>query len=79
MFYSPFGFFSLLIAIVAFIVARKALNQAAMLRARLDAMDAAAWQARPVTPPLAPLETPEQTPAASSPGVCLRATGKGCC
>ena len=69
MFDSPFVLFSLLIAIVAFIVARKALNQAAMLRARLDAMEAAAWQARPVAPPLTPLETPEQTPAASSPGV----------
>ena len=32
-----FGFFSLLIAIVAFIFARKAFNQAAMLRA-LDEM-----------------------------------------
>ncbi len=69
MFYSPFAFFSLLIAIVAFMVSRKALNQAAMLRARLDAMDAAAWQARPVTPPPTPTETPEQTPAASSPSV----------
>jgi len=69
MFDTPFEFFSLLVAIVAFIVARKALNQAAILRARLDAMDAAAWQARPVTPPLAPIETPEQTPATASPGV----------
>ena len=60
MFDSPFELFSLLIAIVAFIVARKALNQAGMLRARLDAMDAAAGQARPVTPP------PKQTPAAAS-------------
>ena len=44
---SPFEFFALLIAIVAFIFARKALNQAATLRARLDAMEAAAWQAKP--------------------------------
>ena len=53
MFDTPFDFFALLIAVVAFTFARKALNQAATLRARLDALEAA-WQARPVTPPLAP-------------------------
>jgi hypothetical protein len=36
MFDSPFDFFSLVIAIVAFIFARKAFNQAAQLRARID-------------------------------------------
>jgi len=70
MFDSPFDFFSLLIAIVAFIFARKAFNQAAMLRARLDAIEAIAWQARPITPPpLTPLQELEQILAASSPGV----------
>src|ERR1035437_1944116 len=70
MFDSPFDFFSLLIAIIAFIFARKAFNQAAMLRARLDAIEAIAWQARPITPPpLTPLQELEQIPAASSPGV----------
>src|ERR1035437_4318308 len=70
MFDSPFDFFSLLIAIVAFIFARKAFNQAAMLRARLDAIEATAWQARPITPPpLTPLQELEQALAASSPGV----------
>ena len=64
-----FEFFALLIALVAFLFARKALNQAAMLRARLDAIEAAAWQARPVTPSPAPLEVHEQTLAAASPGV----------
>jgi uncharacterized membrane protein len=62
-----FEFFALLIALVAFLFARQALNQAAMLRARLDAIEAAAWQAKPVTP--SPLEAHEQTPAASSPAV----------
>jgi uncharacterized membrane protein len=55
--------FALLIAVVALIVARKAFNQAAELRARLDATEAMVWQARPVTLP------PEQTLAPSSPGV----------
>src|ERR1035437_7537263 len=70
MFDSPFDFFSLLIAIVAFIFARKAFNQAAMLRARLDAIEATAWQASPITPPpLTPLQELEQALAAPSPGV----------
>src|ERR1700682_3535847 len=66
MFDSPFDFFSLAIAIVAFIFARKAFNQAAMLRARLDAIEATGLQARPNPPPPTPLE---QTLAASSPGI----------
>ena len=49
MFDSPFDFLALLIAVVAFIVARKAFNQTALLRARLDAIEAAASQARPAT------------------------------
>jgi uncharacterized membrane protein len=65
MFDSPYDFFALLIAIAAFIFARKAINQTAMLRARLDAMEAA-WEARP---PLTPLQEPEQTLAAPSPGI----------
>jgi uncharacterized membrane protein len=68
MFDSPFDFLVLLIAIVAFILARKALNQAAALRARLDALEANGWQARPIPPPLTPLQELEQTLAAS-PGV----------
>src|ERR1700738_4484433 len=66
MFDSPFDFFSLVIAIVAFIFARKAFNQAAMLRSRLDAIEATGPQARPGPPPPTPLE---QTLAASSPGI----------
>jgi hypothetical protein len=55
MFDSPFDFLSLVIAIVAFAFARKAFNQVAMLRARLDAMEAMSLQARPGSPPLTPL------------------------
>lgn len=66
---SPFDFLALLVAIVAFIFARKAFNQAAMLRARLDAIEAAAQQARPVSPPLTPLQEREQTLATSSPSI----------
>ena len=68
MFDTPFDFFALVIAVVAFVFARKALNQAARLRARLDAVEAA-WQARPVPPPLTPLQELEQTLATSSPGI----------
>ena len=70
MFDSPFDFFALLIAIVALIFARKALNQAAALRARLDAIEARRLrrQGRPA-PPLTPLQELEQTLATASPGI----------
>src|SRR2546429_245230 len=69
MFDLPFDFFALLIAVVAFIFARKAFNQADMLRARLDAMEATGLRARPRPPPLTAFEGIEQTPAAASPGI----------
>jgi len=53
MFDSSFDFLSLVIAIAAFILARKAFNQNAALRARLDLMEtlaASAAAARPVPP-----------------------------
>jgi uncharacterized membrane protein len=56
-----FDFFALVIAIVAFIFARKAYNQLDALRARLDAIEAAAPRvtAAPVAPPPVPAyETP---------------------
>jgi uncharacterized membrane protein len=58
-----FEFFALVIAIVAFIFARKAFNQIDALRARLDAMEAAAPRAAgaaaaPPPPPLAETEIP---------------------
>jgi uncharacterized membrane protein len=67
MFDSPSDFFALVIAIVAFIFARKALNQVAALRARLDAIESAPILAKPVPPPLTPLQELEQTLAAASP------------
>jgi uncharacterized membrane protein len=69
MFDLPFDFFALVIAVVAFIFSRKAFNQAAMLRTRLDAIEATGLQARPGPPPLTPREAFEQTQATSSPGV----------
>jgi uncharacterized membrane protein len=55
-----FEFLALVIAIVAFIFARKALNQIDALRARLDALEAAAplVAATPVAPPVPATETP---------------------
>src|SRR5450759_4115136 len=69
MFDSPSDFFALVIAIVAFIFARKAFNQVAALRARLDAIESAPILAKPVPvpPPLTPLQELEQTLATSSP------------
>ncbi len=60
MFDLPFDFFSLVIAIVALIVARKAFNQVAVLRARLDALEVSAPVARAtaVPPPLPVGEAP---------------------
>jgi uncharacterized membrane protein len=63
MFDSPYDFFSLMIAIVALIFARKALNQVAVLRARLDAIGAPASAAVP--PPLPAFAAPI-APAASA-------------
>jgi uncharacterized membrane protein len=67
MFDNPFDFFAIVIAIVAFIFARKALNQVATLRARLDAMETTAVAARPVPPPLTQTYEPPAAPA--SPGI----------
>jgi uncharacterized membrane protein len=67
MFDDPFVFFAILIAIVALIFARKAMNEVAELRQRLEAMPAAAGA--PVPPPLTPFEAFEQTlpPASAAP------------
>ncbi len=64
-----FDFLTLVIAVVALIVARKTFNQAAVLRARLDAIEAAGLQARPGPPPLTALDELEQTLAAPSPPI----------
>jgi uncharacterized membrane protein len=66
MFDSPFDWLPIVIAIVAFIFARKALNQVRMLRARLDLFEAATRaSASPPPIPEARLNEPsETTPAA---------------
>src|SRR6266481_5535682 len=65
-----FDFFSLVIALVAFIFARKAMNQVASLRARLEAIEAMpATAARPVPPPLPSGQEFGQTPAPAAPSV----------
>ena len=70
MFDSPFDFFTLAIAIVAFIMARKAMNQAAALRRRLETIEAnSAARAVPPPLPITPSQEREQAPAASSPDV----------
>ena len=69
MFDAPFDFFALAIAIVAFIFARKAMNQAAALSTRLDAIEATAAAARPVPPPLPPREELAPGPAAAPPAI----------
>ena len=68
MFDDPFVFFALVIAIVALIFARKAMNQAGELRQRLDAIQLApAAAAVPAPPPLTEFEAFERTlPPASS-------------
>jgi hypothetical protein len=65
-----FDFLTLAIAVIALIVARKTFNQAAALRARLDAIEAAGLQARPGPPPLT---EPEQTLVAPSPAIAAEA------
>ncbi|MEA2868085.1 MAG: hypothetical protein QOE39_2800 [Bradyrhizobium sp.] len=62
-------FFSVLIAIVALMVARKAFNQAAELRARVHALEGMSPQARPAPPPLTAYQESEQAAPAPSPDV----------
>jgi uncharacterized membrane protein len=64
-----FDFFAMAIAVVALIVARKTFNQAAILRARLDAMEAMGFQARPAPPPLTARVKPEPAPTTPSPDI----------
>ena len=61
-----FEFFALAIAVVALIVARKTFEQVSKLRARLDAIEAIALQARP-GPSLSRLQELEQTLAPATP------------
>jgi uncharacterized membrane protein len=64
-------FLSLMIALVALIVARKAFNQAALLRARLEAVETTAVQPRSDPPPLPARQEIEPVPSAivGAPGI----------
>jgi uncharacterized membrane protein len=68
MFEDPFVFFALVIAIIALVIARKAMNEVTELRRRLEAIPAAAATAAAATPrPLTPFEAFERTlPPAST-------------
>src|SRR5580698_3389728 len=61
-----FEFFAVAIAVVALIVARKAMDQASTLRARLDALEASGWRAQPTPPPLVPIQAAETATAAEA-------------
>jgi uncharacterized membrane protein len=69
MFDDPFVFFALVIAIVALIFARKAMNQVAALQARLEAIGTTAVAAPPAPPPLPPLMTFEHAQPPASAGI----------
>jgi len=71
MFDWPFDWFSIAVAIAAFVLALKAFNRADHLRARLDALEGAQARAAaaPVPPPLSPLQEVEATLAASPPPI----------
>src|ERR1700734_3267385 len=64
-----FDFFAMAIAVVALIVARKTFNQAAILRARLDAIEAMGLQARPAPPPPPARVEPKPAPTTPSPDI----------
>jgi uncharacterized membrane protein len=77
MFDLPFDFFSLVIAIVALIFARKAFNQVAVLRARLDLMETSASSAAATGPAPPPLPTHEAPVAPSAPDMIRIETAEG--
>ena len=54
-----FELLAVAIAVIALVVARKAMDQAATLRARLDALEASGWRAQPIPPPLGASLAPE--------------------
>src|ERR1700743_1988315 len=62
-------FLSLLVAIVALIVARKTFHQGALPRARLQATEARGGRASAPPPRFAPYQAPEPAPPASSPEI----------
>jgi uncharacterized membrane protein len=63
MFDSPFDFLPIAIAVVAFVVARKAMNETALLRRRIDMIEAAATATVPPPLPTAVDAEPTLAPA----------------
>ena len=64
-----FELFAVAIAVVALIVARKAMDQATTLKSRLDALEASGWRAAPLPPPLVPAQEAEPAGAAEATAV----------
>jgi uncharacterized membrane protein len=62
-----FELLAIAIAVVALVIARKAMNQASVLRARLDALESSAWRTAPTPPPLVLPEEPAPATAPESP------------
>jgi uncharacterized membrane protein len=61
-----FELFAIAIAVVALIIAQKAMDRAATLKARLDALEASEWRLPQAPPRLVPAEAPEATAAPES-------------
>ncbi|HET7888105.1 MAG TPA: DUF2339 domain-containing protein [Bradyrhizobium sp.] len=68
-----FEFFAVAIAVIALIVARKAMNQTATLKSRLDALEASGWRAAPMPPPLVPAQEAEPAAAPEIPATTVAA------
>src|SRR5690242_3486978 len=67
MFDGPFDVFAVIIAVVAFLIAIKATNQAAELRRRMNSLEAMLYAQRQVQPPpLMPAQAPSEAPATTA-------------
>ena len=66
MFDGPFDVFALIIAIIAFLIAIKASNQAAELRRKLNTLEEKFYALRPVQPPPMPAYVQAEAPATTT-------------
>ncbi|WP_063692596.1 DUF2339 domain-containing protein [Bradyrhizobium stylosanthis] len=66
MFDGPFDVFALIIAIIAFLIAIKASNQAAELRRKLNTLEEKLYALRPVQPPPMPAYVQAEAPATTA-------------
>src|SRR6185437_13760105 len=64
-----FELLAIALAAIALVVARKAMDQAATLRSRLDALEASGWRAQPIPPPLVAPIAPEPAGASENAAV----------